>query len=345
MIDRVKALFRKLPFVRTLVAQRDELLADREQLRSERENRIAHLDQLQAENKQLWSEIGRLSGELSDLKDRLGFAPPGHFYSPIPSLDEVRDDEQRIFKFPSEGPAGIELDSGKQLKLLESMLGFYDELPFTAEKQDGLRYYYDNPAFGHFDAILLYCMIRHLRPGRMIEVGSGFSSALILDTNERFLDGSMDLTFIEPHPELLCSLLKEPDRARVRIIPSRLQEVDLEEFDVLAENDILFIDSTHVSKVGSDVNRIIFDILPRLSKGVYVHFHDIMYPFEYPMQWVYEGRAWNEAYILRAFLQFNREFTPVLMNTYLHRVHEGFLKEHMPLCLENIGGSLWLRRE
>jgi hypothetical protein len=76
----------------------------------------------------------------------------------------------------------------------------------------------------------------------------------------------------------------------------------------LNENDILFIDSTHVSKFNSDVNCIIHNILPALSKGVYIHFHDVMYPFEYPKNWLIEGRAWNEQYILRAFLEFNTNF-------------------------------------
>ncbi|MBM3392172.1 MAG: class I SAM-dependent methyltransferase [Betaproteobacteria bacterium] len=152
-------------------------------------------------------------------------------------------------------------------------------------------------------------------------------------------------TFIEPYPKLLMSMLKSEDQARCRIIPSRLQDVPLDEFAALEANDILFIDSTHVGKVGSDVNRVFFDILPRLNKGVYIHFHDIFYPFEYPKAWIFKGRAWNEAYMLRTFLQFNTSFRVVLMNTFMQHFHEAFFKERMPLCLKNPGGSIWLRRE
>src|SRR5690606_17050723 len=109
-------------------------------------------------------------------------------------------------------------------------------------------------------------------------------------------------------------------------------------------NDILFIDSTHVSKINSDVNYIFFEILPRLASGVYIHFHDIFFPFEYPKAWVYEGRAWNEAYILRAFLQYNNAFSVVLMNTFMDQFHKSFFREHMPLCLINPGGSIWIRK-
>ena len=195
------------------------------------------------------------------------------------------------------------------------------------------------------DAIMLYCMIRLLKPRRIIEVGSGFSSCVTLDTNELFFENSITTTFIEPYPQLLLSLVKETDKSNVTIIAERLQDVDLEQFDALQRNDILFIDSTHVSKINSDVNRIFFDILPRLSEGVHVHLHDIFFPFEYPKEWIYEGRAWNEAYLLRALLQYNSAFRVVLMNTFMEHVHESFFAKKMPLCLKNTGGSIWIRKD
>lgn len=143
----------------------------------------------------------------------------------------------------------------------------------------------------------------------------------------------------------MLSLLKPGDADRIRVIPARLQDVDLAEFDALEANDILFIDSTHVSKVGSDVNRIVFEVLPRLKPGVHVHFHDIFYPFEYPAQWVFEGRAWNENYLLKAFLQFNTGFSIVLMNTFMEYFHAEFFHQHLPLCMKNTGGSIWIRKD
>src|SRR5262249_51820098 len=156
--------------------------------------------------------------------------------------------------------------------------------------------------------ITLYGMIRHLKPQRIVEVGSGFSSAVMLDTSDRFFGGTISCTFIEPHPERLSSLLREGDREKHRVLARPVQDVDLEPFPELAANDILFVDSSHVAKVHSDVNRIFFEILPALAEGVSVQFHDIFYPFEYPKEWVYGGRAWNESYLLRAFLQYNRSF-------------------------------------
>lgn len=188
-------------------------------------------------------------------------------------------------------------------------------------------------------------MLRHLMPKKVIEIGSGFSSCATLDTNEMFFNGSLELTFIEPYPDLLMSLIKKEDTKNINVIPQRLQDVELSEFETLEANDILFIDSTHVSKINSDVNLIFFEILPVLSSGVYIHFHDIFFPFEYPKHWIYEGRAWNEIYMLRAFLQYNSNFSIVLMNTFMEHFHEPFFREEMPLCLKNRGGSIWVRKE
>ncbi len=289
-------------------------------------------------------ERDRLLVELEAIKRTISFAPPGHFYSPLPSIDAVRGEEARLFAAAGREIAGVDMREAEQLALLRAFEPFYQEMPFGPDRKDGWRYYFENPAYSYSDAVFLYCMIRSCQPRHIIEVGSGFSSCVTLDTNERYFGNSIETTFVEPYPDLLHSLLKPGDRERARIIPARLQDVPLEEFDGLEANDILFIDSTHVAKIGSDVNYILFEILPRLSQGVYVHFHDIFFPFEYPREWIYEGRAWNECYVLRAFLQYNSSFSIVLMNTFLQHFHRDYFADHMPLCLKNTGGSIWLRK-
>lgn len=312
----LKSLIRRLPGIRSLVSQRADLAA----------------------------QVAELQAEMAEVGNGHRFAPPGHFYSPFPSMDEVRRDADRLFGEPPRTLPGIDLAEDRQLALLTSFIEYYDELPFGPERIDGLRYYYDNPSYSYSDAIFLHCMIRHCRPRRIIEVGSGYSSCMILDTNDLHFDGAIETTFIEPYPELLMSLLGNDERARTRIIPERLQDVDLSEFERLEAGDILFVDSTHVSKIGSDVNQMMFEILPRIAAGAYIHVHDIFQSFEYPLQWIEEGRAWNETYLLRAFLQFNHEFEVVLMNTFMQHFHAEFFSTHMPLCLNNLGGSIWLRR-
>jgi predicted O-methyltransferase YrrM len=272
------------------------------------------------------------------------FAPSGHFYSPIPSLVQVRRDEQRIFSTAPRELTGIDLNEEQQLLLLGHFQQYYDSQPFSAEKAANRRYFFDNPNYSYSDAIFLYCMIRFVRPRRIVEVGSGYSSCLILDTNEIFFGNRIACKFIEPYPKLLRALLRKDDFNRIDVLDTRIQDAPLECFRALEAGDILFIDSTHVSKVGSDVNYIFSEVLPVLRPGVYVHLHDIFYPFEYPKEWIYEGRAWTEAYLLRAFLAFNSAYEIVLFNSFLERFHRERFFHMMPLCLKNEGGSIWLRR-
>ena len=273
-----------------------------------------------------------------------GFVPPGHFYSPVVSIEEATRDQARIFREPTRSVPGIDFNESAQLELLACFEGFYASIPFHPRKTDGQRYYYENPAYSYSDAIFLHCMIRHLSPSRIVEVGSGFSSCAILDTNAAFFDNDISTLFVEPYPALLNSLIADEDRRRIEIVPQRLQDVDLEIFAELRPNDILFVDSTHVSKAGSDVNFLFFEILPVLKSGVFIHIHDVFHPFEYPKEWILGGRSWNEMYLLRAFLQYNAQFEIVFMNTFIECMHEDRIRQNMPLCLKNPGGSIWLRK-
>lgn len=290
-------------------------------------------------------QIKRLLRERDELRETLNklTAPPGHYNSPIPSIEEIKENEERIFRVPRELPA-LDLNEEEQLRLFEAFARHYKELPFEDEKKAGLRYYFNNPSYSYSDAICLYSMIRHVKPRRIIEVGSGFSSCVTLDTNELFFGGAIACTFIDPYPKRLLSLIKEADKESVEIITAKVQDVGLERFSGLERNDILFIDSTHISKTGSDVNYIFFEILPSLKSGVYIHFHDIFYPFEYPREWVYGGWAWNEDYLLRAFLQYNDRFKIVFFNTFLEQFYADRFKAEMPLCMKNPGGSIWLKK-
>ena len=162
------------------------------------------------------------------------------------------------------------------------------------------------------------------------------------------MNQSMRLTFIEPESARLRKLLKEEDYHAVDIVEQQIQCVDPGIVAPLAANDILFIDSSHVSKAGSDVNHVLFELLPRLTTGVLVHFHDVLYPFEYPQEWFELGISWNEPYILRAFLQYNTQFAIRFWNDFIMRFHSESIRKLMPLCADppafGVGGSLWLQK-
>ena len=272
--------------------------------------------------------------------------PPGHYYSTIISVENIKKREFEIWNPENiDGIAGIELHAESQIELVQALNKYYDEMPFTKEKQGKLRYYFENNWYHYSDAILLYSIIRHFKPKKLIEIGSGFSSALMLDTNDLFFNNQIEFTFIEPNPERLFSIIKETDKKSATIIEHDAQLIPITHFEALSAGDILFIDSSHVVKTASDVNYILFEILPRLKKGVLIHFHDIFYPFEYPKDWVFEGWNWNEDYFLKAFLMYNEAFEIKLFSDYLHKHHKDVFSK-MPLCYnKRISGCLWLEKK
>jgi len=245
---------------------------------------------------------------------------------------------------PDSGDSGVNLNQAKQLQLYYELAKFYPDFPFPKKPEGATRFYYDNLYFTAGDAFTLYSIMRHFRPKRIVEVGSGYSSAVMLDTNEIFLQNSVSTLFIDPFPERLRSLLRESDLKKCTIIPSNVQDVDIRIFDNLEAGDILFIDASHVAKVGSDVVYLFFEVLPRLKPGVLIHFHDILSSFEYPVGWYEEGYAYNEAYVLRAFLQYNSAFEIVFFTSWMTEFHQAELAKQTPLLASQSGGSIWLRR-
>jgi len=281
---------------------------------------------------------------LNEQVRKQGKFPAGHYYSPIPSEEDVLA-YVKLRKPPNSELLGIELNEQTQYELLNEYANFYKDLPFPEEQTPIHRYYYDNGWFSYSDAIFLYSFLRKHMPKRIIEVGSGFSSAVMLDTIDSFFSQRPEITFIEPYPDRLISLFREGDREQVRLIDSKIQEVPSNVLLALESGDLLFIDSSHVVKYGSDLQILMFEILPRLQPGVVVHFHDVFFPFDYPSEWLTEGRYWNENYFLRAFLSYNSEWSIQFFNTYVHFMFGDLIKEKMPLCVKNAGGSLYIQRQ
>jgi hypothetical protein len=278
-----------------------------------------------------------LFAELDQWAPFVRFASPGSFYSPIPRLDDVGRDADRLFDFGRQVP-GVDLHVDEQLEYVERIA-----TELASASAAGRRYHADNEAFGLGDALVLEGVLRLERPARIVEIGSGHSSALILDLVEEHLPGTA-VTFVDPHPEVLRSLMREGDEERATIVERRAQDLPGDIVGALGTNDVLFVDSTHVVKTGSDVCHLVLDVLPAVPPGVLVHFHDIFWPFELPRAWVEEGRQWAECYLLRAFLADNPNWRIVLFNDYLGRFEVPFLQAHLPGFLANPGGSLWLRR-
>lgn len=288
-------------------------------------------------------EIQRLQANIQELQAQVkvwktDFYPPGHYYNPFPQKEEIKKNESAIFNKDVSVISGIDLNENYQLELLLKLGEEYKKINFPEQLAEGYRYYYQNQFFSYSDAISLSTLMLHFKPKRIIEVGSGYSSAVMLDINQQFLNNATELIFIEPFPEeRLNQLVKGTEN--FQLLKEFIQDIPLSFYDQLDENDFLFIDSSHVSKTYSDVNHILFNILPRLKKGVIVHFHDVFYPFEYPKEWIYNERGWNEAYLLRSFLQYNNSFSILFFTSYLEQINRAWYEMNMPLCLKQ--HELW----
>jgi hypothetical protein len=252
--------------------------------------------------------------------ERRGYhVTPVHYYSAVPNTAEL---EETLWSAPRP-PVGIDMREGAQLELLEAVSARYasefSRLPREAPTAD-CPFFVNNGNFFGVDAAMLYCMVRKHRPRNIIEIGSGFStllSSLAIERNKEE-DPSYEckLVAVEPFPK---SQLLSQCKSLSELIVSPVQKVPLDRFRELGSGDILFIDSSHVSKLGSDVNFELLEIVPRVRDGVLVHVHDVFIPFEYPRNWaIEEGWFWNEQYLLQAFLSFNRSFEIVWAGSYMH---------------------------
>lgn len=201
--------------------------------------------------------------EITDFKWARPFN--NEYFSPYPDLLEVHKKESELFDRGKEC-LDIDFNINRQLELLENMK--HIELPKWSnsnELSEKYRYCYKNSWFLKGSADALYYMMRIVKPHNIIEVGSGYSTAVMLDTNEFYLENKVNIISIEPNAGRLRERLKQTDR--IELHEKKLQDIPVNFFEILGENDILFIDSSHISKIGSDVNYLFFEILPRLGGG------------------------------------------------------------------------------
>jgi hypothetical protein len=266
------------------------------------------------------------------------FVPPGHFYSPV----FLPTDSYKSNAAPNS--TEIEMNDSMQIELLNEIVSVGETFPIEATSSD--LFYSKNDQYGDGDAFCYSAIIKHLQPSHVIEIGSGFSTGVLLDTLRR---GNLaaKVTAIDPFPQRLEELLHKkyslvPANVSLSIIPRPVQEVETSIYSTLKKNDILFIDSSHVSKTGSDVNFELFDIFPLLNTGVWVHIHDIFWPFEYPTEWIRQGRSWNENYVVRAYLTGNRNIKIKFFQQYLFSEKSKEWQSIASKGIVNPGGGLWL---
>ena len=275
--------------------------------------------------------------------------PDGHFYSPVVDPKDVLARQADIW--PQDPIVlGVDWNGPHQTRVLSEFfprhIRSYDYPERLEDTPQLTQFYTGNSQFSGLDARALFVLLREWRPKRMIEVGSGYSTLLSADVNRRFLGGAMELTCIEPSPRPF--LVHGSGLVGVsRLIQERVDRVGLAPFLRLEAGDVLFIDSSHVAKTGSDVNFLIFEVLPRLAAGVRVHIHDIHLPHDYLKEWVItENRSWNEQYVVRALLMYSRAFKILFGCSYaFHRMRDLVAQALAdPRGIAYSGGSLWIER-
>jgi hypothetical protein len=247
---------------------------------------------------------------------------PTHFYSPIPTTKDLTERAWRAYDFA--------FDEKTMLATCERFIR-HD----VAGLEGQYGYTFDNGYFGALDAAAYYGLIRESRPSKIIEIGAGWSSRIALTALED--NGAGTLVTVEPY-----------DMSRLPIEPTYrvpVEQLPVETFDDLGAGDMLFVDSSHVARIGGDVTFLILRVLPRLQRGVLVHFHDIFLPDEYPPDWVLGlRRFWSEQYLLHAYLLENTAVEVVWASHYLATRHAELVGRLTRPRQPTLPSSFWMRR-
>lgn len=271
----------------------------------------------------------------------------GHFYSAVVDPKDLVGKKQQLWpKDPH--ISGVDFNEAYHLKVLKEYFPKYiDEYKFVekySQTKSDTEYYIQNSQYSWLDSRLLFVLLNQWQPKRIIEVGSGFSSLLTAHVNAQCLNNKMNFKCIEPFPR---KFLRKDIPGLKQVIVEKVEDLPLTTFQELDAGDVLFVDSSHVAKTGSDVNYLLFEVLPILSKGVKIHFHDIFLPHEYPQDWVLEeNRSWNEQYLLRALLMHSNTFKVLFGSSYAHHKYPELVTTalNLPDGTGFSGSSIWLEK-
>jgi len=250
--------------------------------------------------------------------ERLGLHVLGdHFYEPIPNLRELAanyDGSPRAI--PGHGLQLAAFEAGHAARLRR----------YGSEFEEAVKAFgfdFTNCYFRGADALSYYCLLRETKPESVVEIGQGSSTRVALAALERNAsETGMAASFvsIDPYTRLLGAELK-PVHIRFEQIHEPLQKVAVDDLLKRCEGKaMLFVDSSHVYKHGSDVWHLMHQIYPRLPAGCLLHVHDVVLPYPWLKEFYLEQKwFWNEQDMLEAFLAFNTAFEIVLPVYWLHR--------------------------
>lgn len=269
---------------------------------------------------------------------------PSNFYSTIPSMMEI----ENSFEYKEKAPPYLDpkiFDAELLRETLRQLIPYSEDF---SPAQDGdedncTEFYWGNSQFSYSDAMSYYAFIRSLKPKSIVEVGSGFSSLIAIEALRK--NGGGRLTCIEPFPRPFIKSLH--DEGVLDLLPLRAQDITPDVFDsLLADGDILFIDSTHTVKTGSDCLHLYLRVIPRLQRKLYIHVHDVFLPFGMPKQWLIDSHIyWTEQYLLMALLIDNPKMSVVFGSAYHQHFNSDLLADFMRNRCAGGGSSLWIQSD
>lgn len=241
----------------------------------------------------------------------------------------------------------LHLREDSQIELLKTLNYGHElaQIPIEYNK-DNEGFYYNNQNYVFGDAEILYSMIRRNKPHRLIEIGAGFSSLMIekaIEANTKEDDNyTCEHICVEPYEKPWL------EDKQITVIRECVEYIDKSLFEQLGENDILFIDSSHIIRPQGDVLFEFLEVLPTLKKGVLVHIHDIFTPKDYLDDWIYKYvRLWNEQYLLEAFMYGNKYYEVEFASNFMRHHHYSLMLEHFPMFDKQSSpepGSFWIRK-
>ena len=251
---------------------------------------------------------------------------PSHYYSPVPNIIDLEKTVDEWAK-RSELP-GVSVDLEDQARNLRRICGPYETEYAGNEVYREAVSNGSGPGYGYIEAQCLHGVLRHFKPSKVVEVGSGVSTYCMLEAlnrNQKETGSPCQLVSIEPHPSQRLQALSQ-----INLLKRNVQSVAFEVFTSLGKGDFLFIDSSHTVKPGGDVNFLILEVLPRLRAGVIVHFHDIYLPYDYPRDTLRTFLHGMETSLLHAFLMFNSRAKIIFCLSQLHYDRSEVLREVFP---------------
>lgn len=267
------------------------------------------------------------------------FPVRNHYYEPQFNFSEIKHSFSEERNLP-----GINWNAEEQLETLEKLTFSAELANIQTIKTDDLLFHFNNNSFESGDAEYWYQLIRSKKPKKIFEIGSGNSTLMainaILKNKEDNPDYKCKHVCIEPYE------MPWLEKTGVIVVRKKVEDVDVSFFHELEEDDILFIDSSHIIRPEGDVLFEYLHLLPSLKKGVIVHIHDVFSPRNYLDEWVKDNVwFWNEQYLLEAFLSHNSDWKIIAALNYLHYNHYEALKNACPfLTSDREPGSFYIQR-